>query len=76
MENRYQTFITCSDLKKIDEFLESGILVNEMNKAGLSLGAMALILTAIEKECIIIKSELYINGDIDILKEEDNVCWI
>lgn len=66
--------ITKEDLKKIDEFLESGILVNEMNKAGLSFGAMALILTAIEKECIIIKSELYINGDIDILKEEDNVC--
>lgn len=66
--------ITKEDLKKIDEFLESGILVNEMNKAGLSFGAMALILTAIEKECIIIKSELYINGDIDILKEEENVC--
>lgn len=66
--------ITKEDLKRIDEFLESGILVNEMNKAGLSFDAMTLILTAIEKECIIIKSELYVNGDIDILKEEDNVC--
>lgn len=69
-----EVVITKEDLKKIDEFLESGILVNEMNKAGLSFGAMALILTAIEKECIIIKSELYINGDIDIVKEEENVC--
>lgn len=66
--------ITKEDLKRIDDFLESGILVNEMNKAGLSFGAMILILTAIEKECIIIKSELYVNGDIDVLKEEDNVC--
>lgn len=69
-----EVVITKEDLKKIDDFLESGILVNEMNKAGLSFGAMALILTAIEKECIMIKSELYINGDIDILKEEENVC--
>ena len=69
-----EVVITKDDLKKIDDFLESGILVNEMNKAGLSFGAMALILTAIEKECIMIKSELYMNGDIDILKEEENVC--
>ena len=69
-----EVVVTKEDLKKIDDFLESGILVNEMNKAGLSFGAMALILTAIEKECIMIKSELYINGDIDIFKEEENVC--
>lgn len=69
-----EVIITKNDLKKIDDFLESGTLVNEMNKAGLSLEAMALILTAIEKECIIIKSELYLNGDIDIFKEEENVC--
>lgn len=66
--------ITKRDLKKIDEFLENGVLVNEMNRAGLSFGAMALVLIAIEKECIKIASELYVDGDINVLKEEDNAC--
>ena len=50
--------ITKEDLEKIDEFLESGILVNEMNKAGLSFGAMALVLTAIEQECSRVLDEM------------------
>lgn len=58
--------ITKEDLKKIDKFLESGILTNEMNKSGLSFGAMALILTAISNECDRILEEMN--------EEEKNVC--
>lgn len=68
-----EVVVTRKDMIDIANYMENGGLVDHMNNAGLSFGAMALILTAIEKECIMIKSELYMNGDIDILKEEENV---
>ena len=43
--------VTRNDIKAVEKFLEEGILVQEMNKRGLSIGAMALVLTGIEKEC-------------------------
>lgn len=56
---------TKKDIEAVEKFLEDGILVQEMNKRGLSIGAMALVLTAIENECKRILDEMN--------KEEENV---
>ena len=61
-----------SFLLKVEKFLEDGILVQEMNKRGLSIGAMALVLTGIETEIIKAKAQLYVEGDISVLETEDN----
>ena len=45
--------------------MENGGLVDHMNNAGLSFGAMALVLTAIEQECDRILNEMN--------KEEEDV---
>ena len=58
--------ITRSDIRAIANYMESGGLVDHMNEAGLSFGAMALILTAIEKECSSILDKMN--------EEEENVC--
>ena len=58
--------VTRKDFMDIANYMENGGLVDHMNKAGLSFGAMALILTAIEKECSRISDEMN--------KEEENVC--
>ena len=60
----FDVVVDKNDLKQVDKFLESGILVREMNNAGLSIGAMALVLTAIEQECSRILDEMN--------KEEEN----
>lgn len=40
--------ITRDDIRAVANYMENGGLVEHMNKVGLSFGAMALILTAIE----------------------------
>ena len=46
----WNTMIDSTDIEKIREFLESDdcTLVEEMNRAGLSFGAMALVIQGIE----------------------------
>ena len=58
--------VTRNDIRTIADYMENGGLVDHMNNAGLSFGAMALILTAISNECDKILDEMN--------KEEDNVC--
>ena len=43
--------VTKQDIKEIREFVEKGFLVQLMNDKGMSFGAMALILTAIDNTC-------------------------
>ena len=58
--------VTRKDIRAIANYMDNGGLVGHMNNAGLSFGAMALILTAIEKECSRILDEMD--------KGEENVC--
>ena len=53
----FSTAITIEDVEKIEEFLFSDDchLVEDMNKAGLSFGAMALVLESISKELARVK---------------------
>lgn len=46
-----EVIVTREDIHAIANYMENGGLVEHMNEAGLSFGAMALILTAIEGEC-------------------------
>ena len=57
--------VTRKDIRAIANYMENGGLVDHMNNAGLSFGAMALVLTAIEQECSRILEEMN--------KEEENV---
>ena len=57
--------VTRNDIRAIANYMENGGLVEYMNNAGLSFGAMALILTAISNECDRILDEMN--------KEEENV---
>ena len=50
--------VTRNDIHAIANYMENGGLVYHMNEAGLSFGAMALILTAIEQECSRILDEM------------------
>ena len=50
--------VTKQDIKEIREFVEKGSLVQLMNDKGMSFGAMALILTAIDNECDRILDEM------------------
>lgn len=50
--------ITRNDIRAIANYMENGGLVDHMNEAGLSFGAMALVLTAIEQECSRILDEM------------------
>ena len=68
----FDIVVTKNDIKAVEKFLEDGILVQEMNKRGLSIGAMALVLTGIETEIIKAKAQLYVEGDISVLETEDN----
>ena len=53
-----EVIVTRNDIRAIADYMENGGLVEHMNQAGLSFGAMALILTAIEKECSRILDEM------------------
>ena len=50
--------VTRKDIHAIADYIENGGLVEHMNNAGLSFGAMALILTAISNECDKILDEM------------------
>lgn len=50
--------VTRNDIRAIANYMENGGLIDHMNNAGLSFGAMALILTAIEQECSRILDEM------------------
>ena len=50
--------VTKQDIKEIREFVEKGPLVQLMNDKGMSFGAMAQILTAIDNECDRILDEM------------------
>lgn len=50
--------VTRNDIRAIADYMENGGLVDHMNKAGLTFGAMALILTAISNECERISDEM------------------
>ena len=56
----FSTAITIEDVEKIEEFLFSDDchFVEDMNKAGLSFGAMALVLESISKELARVKEAL------------------
>ena len=60
-----EVIVTRNDIRAIANYMENGGLVDHMNEAGLTFGAMALILTAIEQECSRILDEMN--------KEEENV---
>ena len=68
----FDVVVTNNDIKAVERFLEDGVLVQEMNKRGLSIGAMALVLAGIEAEIIKAKAQLYVEGDISILETEDD----
>ena len=68
----FDIIVTKNDIKAVEKFLEDGILVQEMNKRGLSIGAMALVLTGIEAEIIKAKAQLYVEGDTSVLETEDD----
>ena len=53
-----EVIVTRNDIRAIANYMENGGLVEHMNNAGLSFGAMALILTAIEQECSRILDEM------------------
>ena len=68
----FDIVVTKKDIKAVEKFLEDGILVQEMNKRGMLIGAMALVLTGIEAEIIKAKAQLYVEGDTSVLETEDN----
>ena len=68
----FDIVVTKNDIKAVEKFFEDGILVQEMNKKGLSIGAMALVLTGIEAEIVKAKARLYVEGDISVLETEDD----
>ena len=54
----FDVMINKKDIAAVRDYIENKGLVAHMNKAGLSFGAMALILTAIEQECSRILDEM------------------
>ena len=54
----FDVAINKKDIAAVRDYVENKGLVAHMNNAGLSIGAMALILTAIEKECSRILDEM------------------
>lgn len=56
----FSTIVDIKDIQNIREFLESEDcrFVDNMNRAGLSFGAMALVIQAIEDKCNEVEKEL------------------
>lgn len=67
----FDIVVTKNDVKAVEKFLEDGIILQEMNKRGLSIGAMALVLAGIEAEIIKAKAQLYVEGDTSVLETEE-----
>lgn len=53
-----EVIVTRDDIRAIADYMENKGLVEHMNNAGLSVSAMALILTAISNECERILDEM------------------
>lgn len=62
----FDIMIDKKDIAAVKNYIQNKGLVAHMNDAGLSIGAMALVLNAIENECDRILDEMN--------KEEENVC--
>ena len=62
----FDIVVTKKDIAAVRDYLENKGLVAHMNDAGLSVGAMALVLQAINNECNRILIEMN--------KEDENVC--
>ena len=60
----FDIVIDKKDVAAVKDYMQNKGLVTHMNDAGLSIGAMALVLNAIENECNRILIEM-------IAKEED-----
>ena len=60
----FDIMINKKDITAVKDYMQNKGLVAHMNDAGLSIGAMALVLNAIENECNRILIEM-------IAKEED-----
>jgi uncharacterized protein (UPF0305 family) len=56
----FSTIVDIKDIQEIRKFLESDEchLVDDMNRAGLSFGAMALVIQGIENICNEVEKEL------------------
>ena len=57
----FEIMIDKKDIAAVRDYVENKGLVAHMNDAGLSIGAMALVLNAIDNECTRILIEM--NGD-------------
>ena len=57
----FEIMIDKKDIASVRDYVENKGLVAHMNDAGLSIGAMALVLNAIDNECTRILIEM--NGD-------------
>lgn len=57
----FDIMVNKKDIAAIKDYMQNKGLVAHMNDAGLSIGAMALILNAIENECDRILDEM--NGE-------------
>ena len=68
----FEVVVNKKDITAVEKFLEDGVLVQEMNQRGLSIGAMALVLAGIEAEIIKAKAQLYVEGDTSVLETEDD----
>lgn len=54
----FDIMITENDIAAVKDYMQNKGLVAHMNDAGLSIGAMALVLNAIENECARILIEM------------------
>ena len=54
----FDIMVTKKDIAAVKDYMQNKGLVAHMNDAGLSLGAMALVLNAIENECDRILNEM------------------
>lgn len=58
LELMFDIMVTKKDIAAVKDYIQNKGLVAHMNDAGLSIGAMALVLNAIENECTRILIEM------------------
>ena len=61
----FDIMVNKKDIAAVKDYMQNKGLVAHMNDAGLSIGAMALILNAIENECTRILIEIVANEEED-----------
>lgn len=54
----FDVMVTKKDIAAVRDYVENKGLVAHMNNAGLSIGAMALVLQAIDSECSRVLDEM------------------